>query len=165
MDVYFAASLTGGREQQDLVRGLVNFLEGAGHNVLNKFIGAENWRDAFRENAGYSVEAWDALASAERRQIGFQTEVAWIERAGCLIAEVSSPGSYGVGGEIQHAFMKPRLGLPFTPVLCLYAKERGEPTSTWIRGRNPAAVWLRPYASLEDAERIVQEFFEGFHLE
>ena len=167
MDVYLAASIAGGREQQEIVQGLQRFLLDQGHTVLNWFIGvSDDWRDAFRQNAGLSQEEWDAFTPEERRQTGLNLEMQWIERAVCLIAEVSVPGSYGVGAEIHHAFLKPRLGLPVTPVLCLYLQERGEPTSTWIRGRKlDSAVWLRPYVSLADAQRIVEEFFKAFCLE
>ena len=166
MEVYLAASIAGGRMNQDIVSGLLTFLKERGHSVLDWFVAApSDWRDAFRENVGFSEDAWEAMSPEERRQLGLKQEEQWIEKASCLIAEVSAKGSYGVGGEIHHASLKPRLGLAFTPVLCLYDRNGGEPTSTWIRGRNPECVWLRSYSSSEEVKQIVLEFFGAFHLE
>lgn len=166
MDIYLAASIAGGRMNQDVVSGLLEFLRERKHTILDWFVAASgDWRDAFRENVGFSKETWEVLSPEKRRQLGFSQEMKWIEQADCLIAEVSAEGSYGVGGEIHHAYLKERLGLPLTPILCLYHQEGGEPTSTWIRGRNPDFVWLRPYVSLAEVQRIVGEFFEAFCLE
>jgi len=99
LTIYFAGSISGGRDDAGHYRTLVRALEAGGHRVLAGAVASES--------VGSSGEPLDAGAIFER-------DLAWIAEADLLVAEVSMP-STGVGYEIATA--RYRYGIP---VICLY---------------------------------------------
>jgi nucleoside 2-deoxyribosyltransferase len=94
MNIYFACSITGGREFAALLAD--------GHTVPTAIL------------ASPEVKQMEAIVQP---QDVYTRDVAWIRTADTLIAEVSTP-SHGVGYEIGYA-----LGLG-KPVLCCYQQGR-----------------------------------------
>jgi hypothetical protein len=101
--IYFSGSISGGREDRNFYRRIVNALENAGHRV---YAGAVT-----SESIGAGGEPLEALQIFER-DLGWIEEVA--KAGGVLVAEVSRP-SVGVGYEIAAARYRYNL-----PVICLY---------------------------------------------
>ncbi len=77
------------------------------------------------------------------------------------IFEVSVP-SLGTGIEIAHAYLRPRMGLPTIPVLCLYQKNYWpNQLSTMIQGITTEAVphfTLVVYEKLDEIPLILNKF-------
>ena len=133
MNIYFACSITGGREFEPVYQALVAALEADGHVIPT----------AHLANLGVSAEA--ALAPGEV----YGRDTAWIRACDALIAEVSVP-SHGVGYEIGYALNESK------PVLCLCREGRG--LSKMISGNPDPALQLRFYAEIGEAIRIARKF-------
>src|SRR5438067_9186159 len=98
LTIYFAGAISGGRADVAHYRRVVAALENEGHRVLAGAVASED--------VGAGGEALDAAAICAR-------DLAWIEEADLLIAEVSMP-STGVGYEIAAARYRYDI-----PVICL----------------------------------------------
>lgn len=101
MNVYFACSITGGREDQAVYAEIVDTLLAAGHEVPTATLA--------------SPEALFDEGALEPPEV-YQRDINWIMNCDLLVAEVSTP-SHGVGYEIAYA-----LGLG-KPVFCCYQQE------------------------------------------
>src|SRR3990172_1861506 len=112
MNIYFACSITGGREFESVYQTLVAALTEQGHSVPNAHLA---------ESDATTLEAELPTLDVYSR------DVAWIRLSDVLMAEVSVP-SHGVGYEIGYA-----LGLG-KRVLALHRE--GRKVSKMIRG-NP----------------------------
>jgi nucleoside 2-deoxyribosyltransferase len=134
MNLYFACSLTGGREFESVYQAIVHALADKGHNVLTAHLVESNVME---------VEA--ALSPADV----YSRDVAWIRACDVLIAEVSVP-SHGVGYEIGFA-----LGIE-KPVLALY--QEGRKVSKMISGNNDQNLSVKKYGSTEEAIQISMHF-------
>src|SRR5690349_8269229 len=97
MKLYFSCSITGGRADQPIYAALVAHLQARGHTVLTAALAAPTYLTDEGEMAPAAV---------------YSRDVAWVNAAGALIAEVTTP-SHGVGYEIAWALRRP------IPVLCL----------------------------------------------
>lgn len=111
--VYFSGSITGGRADLPLYRVIVNAMEAEGLTVLAGAVAAEH--------IGPSGE------SLARREI-FTRDLAWLDAADLLVAEVSVP-SLGVGYEIAYARYRRAI-----PVICLYRPAHTARCSAMISG-------------------------------
>lgn len=136
MNIYFACSITGGREFESVYQTIVRALEMGGHQVPTAHLA---------ESGVTSVEA--ALAPIEV----YERDVAWIRACNALIAEVSVP-SHGVGYEIGYA-----LGLR-KPVLALY--QEGRKVSKMISGNPDPNLTVSLYRTPDEAARTVVIFLE-----
>ena len=80
------------------------------------------------------------------------------------IFEVSTP-SLGTGIEIAHAYLRPRTGLSFIPVLALYEKDYWpNKLSTMIKGISKETLphfTLKEYKNLEDGKKSIDEFLNS----
>ena len=112
MNIYFACSITGGREFEHVYQELTSALLTDGHEVPTAHLAESN------------VIALEAVVSP--REV-YERDVAWIRAAHAIVAEVSVP-SHGVGYEIGFALNVSR------PVLCLF--QNGRRISKMISG-NP----------------------------
>lgn len=137
MDVYFAGSIRGGRDDVDRYASLIDLLEGYG-TVLTEHVGAED------------VEGQEATADVSDAEIHDQ-DLAWLREADVVVAEVSTP-SLGVGYEIGRAV---EWG---TPVCCLYRPDAEHDLSAMIRGCADATVV--EYTTPVDAEPGIEAFLE-----
>lgn len=127
MNIYFACSITGGRDDEPVYQALVAALMEAGHEVPTAHL------------AGSSAEAIEAELGP---QAVYARDTAWIRACDVLIAEVSAP-SHGVGYEIGYA-----LGLG-KPVLALY--QEGRRVSKMISGNTDSKLTLMIYQTPEQA--------------
>ena len=137
MNIYFACSITGGREFESVYQAIVAALVQAGHQVPTAHLA---------ESGVGAVEAvLDPLEVYAR-------DVDWIRASDVLIAEVSVP-SHGVGYEIGFA-----LGIG-KPVLALY--QQGRKVSKMISGNPDARLQVKAYQDAMDATHVIRDFLAG----
>ncbi len=136
MNVYFSCSITGGRQDEEIYRALVQAMQAQGHEVPTAIL------------ASPEVVALEAVTDPEEV---YRRDIAWVEGCDALVAEVSTP-SHGVGYEIAYA-----LGLG-KPVLCCY--QAGKKVSKMITGNCHPGLSLAVYASQAEALEAVQKFLE-----
>ena len=84
------------------------------------------------------------------------------QMADAAIFEVSMP-SLGVGIELAHAYLRPKMGLTPIPILCLYQKGFwGHGLSIMVSGATAASgqVKVSEYDSLVDATANINSFLK-----
>lgn len=140
MNIYFACSITGGREFESVYQDMVKALVQAGHQVPTAHL------------AEAGVGAVEAVI--DPRAV-YARDVDWIRASEALIAEVSVP-SHGVGYEIGFA-----LGLG-KPVLALY--RQGRKVSKMISGNPDAHLQVRAYQDSAEAARVIGDFLANIQL-
>ena len=139
MNIYFACSITGGREFESVYQVLTQALTNDHHQVPTAHL-AESGVMALES----VIDPFDV----------YSRDVTWIRESDALIAEVSVP-SHGVGYEIGFA-----LGLG-KPVLALY--QQGRKVSKMISGNPDPNLYVMTYESPDHAIALVREFLsKGF---
>jgi nucleoside 2-deoxyribosyltransferase len=139
MNIYFACSITGGRQDELAYQAIVKDLIAAGHNVPTAHLS--------------QGDALDQESIAIPEDI-YTRDINWIEQCQVLIAEVSTP-SHGVGYEIAFALCIGK------PVLCCYRK--GSRVSKMITGNTHPNIFVQSYHSLAEAVAIVNSFLNDMH--
>ncbi len=134
MQIYFAASIAGGRNYLPTCSRMVEFLKAAGHQVPTEHIVAA---DVLVQEQPFSA-----------RQI-FERDVAWLKASDCLIAEISNP-SLGVGYEICYALDCGK------PLLCLHT--RGLFVSRMIAGISRPGFALADYETTAEWQEQITAF-------
>jgi len=134
--VYFACSISGGRQDEAAYQYLVEYLLKMQIEVPTAHI------------AETGIEEVDAR---EKPRDIYQRDVDWIMDSDLLIAEVSTP-SHGVGYEIAYAL---DLGMP---VLCLYNNR--VVVSKMITGNPHPQLRVESYKDLREAEEIINMFLK-----
>jgi len=134
MNIYFACSITGGREFEHIYQALVSDLLRNGHEIPTAHL------------ADSAVMDLESIVSP---QDVYTRDIEWILAADALLAEVSVP-SHGVGYEVRVA-----LGA-HKPVLCLY--QEGRRISKMISGNPDPALEVRMYQDAGEAIRLAREF-------
>jgi nucleoside 2-deoxyribosyltransferase len=134
MNIYFACSITGGRDFERIYLDLTLALLASGHVIPTAHLAESN------------VMAVESVINP--REV-YDRDVAWIRGCDMLIAEVSIP-SHGVGYEIGFALGEGK------PVLCLY--QEGRKVSKMITGNPHSNLEIKSYHSIEDAIFLMQEF-------
>jgi nucleoside 2-deoxyribosyltransferase len=127
MNIYFACSITGGREFESAYQEIVAALTADGHEIPT-----------------FHLVQSDVLqneSSLTPREV-YERDTAWIKNCDVLIAEVSAP-SHGVGYEIGFAL---NLG---KPVLCLH--QQGRRVSKMITGNPNPTLCIRAYTDVKEA--------------
>ena len=127
MNVYFACSITGGREFESVYQELVAALLADGHEIPTSHLAQSEVLEEERVIAAREV---------------YERDVHWIQNCDALIAEVSVP-SHGVGYEIGFAL---NLG---KPVLCIHHQDKK--VSKMITGNPQAALTVKAYATTQNA--------------
>ena len=138
MNIYFACSITGGREFESVYQVMMKALMDDHHEVPTAHLA---------ETGVAAIEG--ALAPSEV----YSRDINWIRASDVLIAEVSVP-SHGVGYEIGFA-----LGLG-KPVLALF--EEGRKVSKMISGNPDPHLSVHTYRSSEDAVELIRKFLTEF---
>ncbi len=134
MRIYFACSITGGREFEGAYQALIAALLSDGHEIPTAHL------------------ADSGVTKLEARVLPgdvYARDVAWIQAADALIAEVSVP-SHGVGYEVGYAL---NLG---KPVLCL--AHDGRKVSKMITGNPHPRLEFTTYHEHEEAIRSTRDF-------
>jgi nucleoside 2-deoxyribosyltransferase len=127
MNIYFACSITGGREFEATYQEIVAALTADGHEIPTSHLVQSDVMQNERELSPQDV---------------YERDVNWIRNCDVLIAEVSVP-SHGVGYEIGAAL---NIG---KPVLCIYQKERK--VSKMISGNSDPMLSIHAYANVKEA--------------
>jgi nucleoside 2-deoxyribosyltransferase len=134
MNIYFACSITGGREFESIYQVITKALVEDHHEVPTAHLA---------ESGVMALEAVIDPFEVYRR------DVTWIRESQALIAEVSIP-SHGVGYEIGYA-----LGLG-KPVLALY--QQGRKVSKMICGNPDSNLYVMEYETPDHAIALVRKF-------
>jgi nucleoside 2-deoxyribosyltransferase len=140
MNVYFACSITGGRQDELVYQQLVATLQGHGHQVPTALL------------ASPDVMPLEGVIPAEDV---YARDVGWITECDMLLAEVSTP-SHGVGYEIGFALS---LG---KRVLCLYRK--GRKVSKMILGNPHPQLTIHAYETPDQAVQMLSSYLENISL-
>ena len=139
MKIYFAASIRGGRKDQNKYNELIGFLSSK-VEVLTEHVGdlslGQTGEQDFTDKEIY------------------QRDLEWLESADAVISEVTNP-SLGVGYELGVA---EKLG---KPVLCLY-KDSNDKTklSAMVSGNQKFRTFL--YHDLDQAKEEIVSFIDSF---
>lgn len=134
MNIYFACSITGGRQYEPVYQAITRQLLAEGHEVPTAHL------------ADSSVTAYES--SVDSRQV-YERDIAWIQKSDALIAEVSTP-SHGVGYEVSFALSIGK------PTLCLY--QDGLAVSKMLMGNTHPNLKIKAYQDVDDALAAVREF-------
>ena len=137
MNIYFACSITGGREFERIYQDLMAALLGDGHEIPTAHLAESN------------VIALEAVTPA--REV-YERDVIWIRKADVLIAEVSAP-SHGVGYEIGFALQVGK------PVLCIH--QEGRKISKMISGNPHPRLTVQAYKEPQEAIRLARDFINN----
>ena len=140
MNIYFACSITGGREFESVYQQIVAALLADGHEIPTSHL------------VESEVTVRERLVTP---QDVYERDVNWIRECDVLIAEVSVP-SHGVGYEIGYAL---QIG---KPVLCIHQEDRK--VSKMITGNSDQALKVVSYTTVEEAISKSQGFLAGLNL-
>ncbi len=136
MNIYFACSITGGREYEAIYQDLTAALLADGHEVPTAHL------------ADSTVVALEAVVAPGEV---YERDVTWIRNADALVAEVSVP-SHGVGYEIGYALNAGKR------VLCL--SQQGRKVSKMVSGNPDPNLLVKTYKDNADAIKALREFLE-----
>ena len=138
MKIYFAASIRGGRKDQNKYNELIGFLSSK--------------VEVLTEHVGDSSLGQTGEQDFTDKEI-YQRDLEWLESADAVIAEVTNP-SLGVGYELGIA---EKLG---KPVLCLY-KDSSDDTklSAMVSGNQKFRTFL--YHDLDQAKEEIVSFIHS----
>jgi nucleoside 2-deoxyribosyltransferase len=131
MKIYFAASIRGGRDDDDLYRALIVELARFG-TVLTEHIAHPN----------------DVERGMTDREI-YERDMGWLREADVMVAEVTTP-SLGVGYELASAQQLDKR------ILCLFRTSSGRSLSAMISGAEELKVV--EYENLEEATTAIETF-------
>lgn len=133
MNIYFACSITGGREFESVYQAFVAALKADGHEI---------------PTFGLAQPGVTAEAGLEPR-IVYERDTAWIRACDVLIAEASVP-SHGVGYEIAYALEQGK------PVLCLAMD--GRKLSKMLTGNPHSHLRVAFYPTVDEGIVAARDF-------
>jgi nucleoside 2-deoxyribosyltransferase len=136
MNVYFACSITGGREVEAVYQALTQALAEDHHVVPTAHLARSNVH---------------LLEGTVDPKDVYERDVSWILACDALVAEVSVP-SHGVGYEIGFALGEAK------PVLCL--AEEGRAVSKMITGNPHPGLKVRRYRDASEGVRLLRTFLD-----
>ena len=134
MNIYFAGSIRGGREDKELYEKIITLLSKFG-TVLTEHVGNKNL-SALGEDGPSDIYI-------------HQRDMKWLKKADVIIAEVTT-ASLGVGYEIAKAEEWNK------KILCLYRPTKDKRLSAMIAGSNK--VVLKEYQKIKDLKTIFAAF-------
>ncbi len=137
MNIYFACSITGGRDFEPIYRAITTALLSDGHEVPTAHL------------AETSVKLLEGQVNP--RDV-YERDVKWIRACEVLVAEVSTP-SHGVGYEVAYALSLNK------PVLCVYRE--GQPISKMLSGNSHPAISVKSYRDAEEALDLIRSFLRN----
>ena len=137
MNIYFACSITGGRDHQAIYKAITDFLLNSGHTVPTAHLADHDVVDLEK-----IVDAGDI----------YRRDVNWIKGCDVLVAEVSTP-SHGVGYEIGYALSLNK------PVLCLHKKTIK--VSKMITGNPNPLLQVSSYQDEDEAITFLHNFLNN----
>ena len=134
MKIYFAGSIRGGREDQELYGGVIKLLSAYGE-VLTEHIGSEKLT-----NMGET-----SISGSEI----YVRDMAWLKAADAVVAEVTYP-SLGVGYELAQA---EEMG---KKIICLYRPSPERRLSAMIAG-NPKFRVVE-YSDIDEVSKVFKQY-------
>ncbi len=137
MNIYFACSITGGRDFEAVWQEIVAALISDGHEIPTSYLAQSE-----------TVEKERLLSPRDV----YERDVNWIKNCEALVAEVSVP-SHGVGYEVGFALNAGK------PVLCLHQKERN--VSKMITGNPAPNLTVQAYENAADAIFRARRFLDS----
>ncbi len=137
MNIYFSASISGGRDLLPVYRTIVSELKKYG-TVLTEHIADSNLTVGGEKN--------------ESNRAIFNRDLKWLEQADLIIADVTTP-SLGVGYEIAAGIERK------IPVHALFFRKDNRRLSAMISG-NPD-VFLYEYSDPEHVPHIIRNIMSG----
>ncbi len=137
MNIYFACSITGGRDFEPVYRAIITALLADGHVVPTAHL------------ADPRVKLFEGQVLPGEI---YERDTAWIRACEALVAEVSTP-SHGVGYEVAYALNLNK------PVLCVYRE--GQPVSKMLTGNSHPSISVKSYRDAEEAVAIIRTFLHG----
>jgi nucleoside 2-deoxyribosyltransferase len=140
MNIYFACSITGGREFEQVYQAIIAALLADGHTVPTAHL------------ADSGVLALEAIASPPAV---YERDISWINQCDALVAEVSTP-SHGVGYEVAYALSIGK------PVQCIY--QAGRQISKMLSGNSHSCIQVNSYQNTGNAIAIVKSFLSKHAL-
>ena len=140
MNIYFACSITGGRQEQSVYQVIVDTLLRDGHVVPTAHLSEPD------------VMALEEIVDPLEV---FTRDIEWIEGCQVLIAEVSTP-SHGVGFEISYALSKNK------SVLCLY--QHGKRVSKMLTGNINPNIQIVSYQHPDQIPLILNNFLTQLNV-
>jgi hypothetical protein len=135
MKIYFAGSIRGGRDDQQLYAEIIKTLSSYG-KVLTEHVGDKK------------VTAWGEDGPTEKYI--HDRDINWLKEADVVVAEVST-ASLGVGYEVAKAEEWGK------KILCLYRETEGKRLSAMITGSG--TLETKTYETLDDLKQIFEVFF------
>jgi 2'-deoxynucleoside 5'-phosphate N-hydrolase len=135
--IYFAGSIRGGRNDNELYAQIIVELRSFG--------------EVLTEHVGYNSLSPSGEVDMSDQEI-YNRDMKWLTSSDIVVAEVSMP-SLGVGFEIASA-----IGLK-KDVLCLHRSQSGKKLSAMISGCPDVRVM--EYQTLDDAKQILDEFLSN----
>ena len=137
MKIYFACSITGGRDDEDIYTKMVDAMLAAGHVVPTAM------------NANSATLHMETDHSPETV---YARDIAWLESSDVLVAELSTP-SHGVGYEIAYALDRNM------PVLGIYQQDIT--VSKMLTGNHQAGFVIQSYKDSAEAIKKMNTFLTG----
>jgi nucleoside 2-deoxyribosyltransferase len=138
MNIYFACSITGGRDDEPIYQFIVDILLTDGHTIPTAHLSQQD-----------VVELEAVINPGEV----YSRDTGWIDTCDALIAEVSTP-SHGVGYEIAYALHQGK------HVLCIY--QQGNQISKMLTGNKHPNICVIPYQDTNNLEQIIRDFITEF---
>ena len=135
MNIYFACSLTGGRNDESIYQVIITYLINLGYHVPTAFLAKTNILTKERKKSPSDI---------------YTRDTTWIHDCELLIAEISTP-SHGVGYEIGYAL---NLG---KPVLCLHHSD--STISKMISGNPHPLLIIQTYDTPNEAITLIEQYF------
>ncbi len=165
-EVYYSGSIRGVSEPDpELPWKLVQFMLENGANVLSEHVAARNPREMAEIRARRMGTTVAELNQDPAPWIRVRSQdLAWVDQATHVVALVNGP-SHGVGMEIQHALLKPRLGKNITQILALVREDLASKVTFMIQGITENNFSLAEYTDFESAAAIVSRFLLQFPRE
>jgi 2'-deoxynucleoside 5'-phosphate N-hydrolase len=136
MNIYFACSITGGRDFEPIFQLITSALVADGHEVPTAHL------------ADASVKVLEGQVVPGEI---YERDTTWIRNCDALVAEVSTP-SHGVGYEVAYALSLDK------PVLCVY--RQGMPLSKMLSGNSHPSISVKSYRDPDEALAIIRQFLQ-----
>jgi nucleoside 2-deoxyribosyltransferase len=133
MKIYFAGSIRGGRDDQEIYFSIIKKIGDFGE-VLTEHIGKKELTN-------------NGETTLSDKEI-FERDMNWIKESDIVIAEVTVP-SLGVGYELGQAESMNK------KIICLYREIENKRLSAMISGNQYMKIFK--YATLEDVDKILSE--------
>lgn len=141
MEIYFAGSIRGGRDDQALYRKIIDQLHAYG-NVLTEHVG-----EASLTSMGEGGMTDEKI---------YERDLQWLKQCDVVVAEVTRP-SLGVGYELGIAEMLNKR------ILCLFREGEGHKLSAMVGGnaRFKVMKYIAVYHNLDEVKKIFKNFFDS----